>query len=166
MQDVFERRQGRHRRLRKHDSAFAAAIVDTGWSATSRRAATSTTTADVPSGYVREEVLEPQFTRAIRQPVLTPEFLSDAKAALQQSRAKETHLREQTVARFRAEQAWATILPKLLGAPRKPIFGSFIRIRRQCRRAGCKAGLSVRGGPSQLRWAYTCKKYEPSRTGL
>jgi hypothetical protein len=36
---------------------------------------------------------------------LTPEFLSDAKAALQQSRAKETHLREQTVARFRAEQA-------------------------------------------------------------
>ena len=53
---------------------------------------------------MREEVLEAEFTKAIRQLVFNPEFLADVKVALQQSHATETQEREEAVVRLQAEQ--------------------------------------------------------------
>jgi site-specific DNA recombinase len=56
------------------------------------------------SPYVREELLEAEFTNAVRQLVFTPEFLTDAKQWLQQANGKEIREREEVVVRLQAER--------------------------------------------------------------
>ena len=55
--------------------------------------------------YVREEVLEAEFTKAIRALTFTPQFIAEAKAALQKAHGKQEWERRQTVVRLQAEQA-------------------------------------------------------------
>jgi hypothetical protein len=108
VKDVFERRQGRSRQMRKHDFAFSGMITcgQCGCSLVGeiKKGRYVYYHCSCAKRYVREEVLEAEFTKAIRQLVFTTEFLEDAKVALHQSRAKETHEREEAVARLRAEQ--------------------------------------------------------------
>jgi site-specific DNA recombinase len=54
--------------------------------------------------YVREEILEAEFVKAVRQLSFNAEFLSEVKSAFKQFYAKETEQREQTIARLSAEQ--------------------------------------------------------------
>jgi hypothetical protein len=56
-----------------------------------------------PEPYVREEVLEAEFAKTIRQLTFTDEFLEQAKQALQQSQANERREREEVIARLQAE---------------------------------------------------------------
>jgi hypothetical protein len=57
-----------------------------------------------PKPYVREEVLEAEFTKAIRQLTFTDEFLEQAKEALRQSQAAERQEREEAIGRLQAEK--------------------------------------------------------------
>jgi hypothetical protein len=57
-----------------------------------------------PGSYVREEVLEAEFAKAIRQLAFTDEFLEQAKEALRQSQAVQRQEHEETIARLQAEK--------------------------------------------------------------
>ena len=54
---------------------------------------------------MREEVLEAEFTKAIRVLTFTPEFIAEAQAALEKVHGKQDWERRQSVVRLQAEQA-------------------------------------------------------------
>jgi len=55
--------------------------------------------------YVREEVLEAEFTKAIRALAFTPAFLQEARAAVEKAHGKQDWERRQTIVRLQAEHA-------------------------------------------------------------
>jgi DNA invertase Pin-like site-specific DNA recombinase len=108
VQQVLQQRLGPRRQRRKHDFAFSGMITCTqcgcalvGEMKKGRYVYYHCTCA---KHYVREEVLEAEFAKAIRQIVFAGEFLTHAKIALQQFHSKETEEREQTIVRLKAEQ--------------------------------------------------------------
>jgi DNA invertase Pin-like site-specific DNA recombinase len=105
VQQVLE---GRHRRKRRHDFAFSGMIAcgQCGRAMVGEVKKGRYVYYHCPcaSPYVREELLEAEFTKTVRQLEFTPEFLADAKAWLQQANVKEIQEREQAVARPRAER--------------------------------------------------------------
>jgi DNA invertase Pin-like site-specific DNA recombinase len=107
-QRVQQALDGRHRRKRRHDFAFSGLIAcgQCGRAMVGELKKGRYVYYHCPcaSPYVREELLEAEFTKAVRRLVFTPEFLVDAKLWLQQANAKEIQGREQTVARLRTER--------------------------------------------------------------
>jgi DNA invertase Pin-like site-specific DNA recombinase len=99
----------RHRQKRRHDFAFSGMIAcgQCGRAMVGELKKGRYVYYHCPcaSPYVRGELLEAEFTKAVRRLVFTPEFLADAKLWVQQAKAKEIQEREQVVARLRAERA-------------------------------------------------------------
>jgi hypothetical protein len=112
VQEVLQQRLGR-RQKQKHDFAFSGFITCghcgcslVGESKKGRYVYYHCTgnKGKCSEPYVREEVLEAEFTKAIRQLAFTDEFLKQAKEALQQSQANERREREGAITRLQAEQ--------------------------------------------------------------
>jgi hypothetical protein len=106
VQAVLRRRLGR-RQKQKHDFAFSALITCghcgcslVGESKKGRYVYYHCTgnKGKCSEPYVREEVLEAEFAKTIRQLTFTDEFLEQAKQALQRSQANERREREEAVA--------------------------------------------------------------------
>jgi site-specific DNA recombinase len=99
---------GRHRQKRIHDFAFSGLIAcgQCGRAMVGELKKGRYVYYHCPcaSPYVHEELLEAEFTEAVRRLVFTPEFLADAKHWLPQAHAKEIHEREQVVVRLQAER--------------------------------------------------------------
>ena len=111
VQQVF---QGRRRQKQRHDFAFSGLITcgHCGCSLVGEikkgRYVYYHCTGNkgkCPEAYVREEVLDAEFTRAIRALTFTPKFIAEAKAALQIAHDKQEWECRQTVVRLQAEQA-------------------------------------------------------------
>jgi hypothetical protein len=98
---------GRHRQKRRHDFAFSGltSCGECGRAMVGELKKGRYVYYHCPcaSPYIREELLEAEFTKAIRRLVFTPEFLMDAKLWLQQANAEDIQEREQTMVRLQAE---------------------------------------------------------------
>jgi site-specific DNA recombinase len=111
--ELWERVQFRHhpqRQKRKHDFAFSGMITcgHCGYSMVGEMKKGRYVyyhCTHCQGRYVREEVLEAEFSSAIRRLVFDPEFLAEVAVALQTTQAKEIQERALTVARLQAEVA-------------------------------------------------------------
>jgi DNA invertase Pin-like site-specific DNA recombinase len=112
VQEVLRQRLGR-RQKQKHDFAFSGLITCghcgcslVGESKKGRYVYYHCTgnKGKCPEPYVREEVLEAEFTKAVKKLKFREEILEWAKQALEQSHANERREREEAAARLQAEQ--------------------------------------------------------------
>jgi hypothetical protein len=111
VQEVLQRRGGR-RQKQKHEFAFSGLITcgHCGCSLVGELKKgryvyyhCTGNKGKCPEPYVREEVLEAEFTKAIRRLTFSGDMLASAREALRETHAGERREREQTVARLQAQ---------------------------------------------------------------
>jgi DNA invertase Pin-like site-specific DNA recombinase len=112
VQEVIQQRLGRRRQKQKHDYAFSGLIAcgHCGCSLVGELKKTryvyyhcTGNKAKCPEPYVREEVLERQFTTALRRLKFDEEVLAWVKQALRRSHADERREHEGAMGRLKAE---------------------------------------------------------------
>jgi DNA invertase Pin-like site-specific DNA recombinase len=113
VQDVFQQRLGRRRQKQKHDFAFSG-LIGCGHCGCSLVGELKKgkyvyyhctgNKGKCPEPYVREEILETEFTAALKRLKFDADVLGWVKQALRQSHADERREHEQTIARLQAEQ--------------------------------------------------------------
>jgi DNA invertase Pin-like site-specific DNA recombinase len=113
VQEIIQQRLGRRRQKQRHDFAFSGLIAcgHCGCSLVAelkkRKYIYYHCTGNkgkCPEPYVREEVLEAEFTKALRSLRFDDDVLAWIKQALRQSHADERREHEQAIARLQAEQ--------------------------------------------------------------